>query len=237
MYILSVLASPLRRSAIAVLALLLSGSVSWAEEGPEPKLAKAIEVLEAIQDIPEQAIPPSLLSNAHGIAVIPEVIKVGFIVGGRHGKGVVSIRQEDGSWSRPGFIELRGGSVGWQVGAQSSDVVLVFKNAQGVRDIAEGKVTLGTDAAIAAGPVGRQASAETDTDLKAEIYSYSRSRGLFAGISLAGSSIREDVDANDAFYVQPGIKLADIFSGKDLGTPGNAPEFMHLLSRIAPLAE
>lgn len=226
------------RFSIALLvALVVLVPPSQAEEGPEPKLAKAIEVLKAIQDIPEEAIPPSLLANAHGIAVIPEVIKVGFIVGGRHGKGVVSIRQEDGSWSRPGFIELRGGSVGWQVGAQSSDVILVFKNAQGVRDIAEGKITLGTDAAIAAGPIGRQASAETDTELKAEIYSYSRSRGLFAGLSLAGSSIREDVDANDAFYAQPGIKLADIFSGKDLGTPANAPEFMELLSRIAPLAE
>jgi len=153
-----------------------------------------------MSQMPEKGIPPSLLSNAYAVAVIPSVIKAGFILGGSYGKGVLVVRQSDGRWSNPAFISLGAGSFGWQVGAQSSDIVLVFKNRKGVDNIANGKLTLGGDANVAAGPVGRHTSAATDGRLNAEIYSYARNRGLFAGISLEGAWLRMDNKSNFAFY-------------------------------------
>jgi SH3 domain-containing YSC84-like protein 1 len=158
------------------------------------------DVLEQFLELKVKQIPESLLAEAHGVAIIPDVIKVGFVVGGQRGKGVAIIREPDGSWRAPLFITLTGGSIGWQAGAQSSDLVLVFKSQQSVQGLLRGKFTLGADAAVAAGPVGRRAEAATDIELKAEIYSYSRSRGLFAGISLDGSALQVDDEANAAYY-------------------------------------
>lgn len=164
------------------------------------KIESAVEVLKEISRIPEQGMPPLLLQRAHGVAVIPGMIKVGLIVGGRHGSGVLTVRQPDGTFGPPVFITLSGGSIGYQIGAQSIDVILVFKTPRSVENLMDGKFTLGADAAVAAGPVGRRAEASTDTQLKAEIFSYSRSRGLFAGVSLEGAAIQIDGAANETFY-------------------------------------
>ncbi|PUD98091.1 MAG: hypothetical protein C3L25_12495 [Candidatus Sedimenticola endophacoides] len=187
--------------------LLAGGFVLPAVAGSdqEAKLAEVVEVLRELEAIPEQAIPPALLADARAVVIIPSVIKVGLVVGGRYGKGVVSLRREDGTWGAPLFLSLKGGSVGWQIGAQATDVILVFKTLQSVNGMLEGKFTLGADAAVAAGPIGRQASASTDAQLKAEIYSYSRSRGLFAGISLDGAVLGIEHGDNAACYHHPGI--------------------------------
>ncbi len=176
------------------------GSV-WADERQQVK--DATEVLEAIAAIPEKSIPPALLSSARAIAVIPNVVKLGFIVAGRHGKGVMLGRDEDGKWGMPFLVTFTGGSVGWQAGVQGTDVILVFKSRRGLETLRDGKLTLGADAAVAAGPVGRQFEAATDIQLKSEIFSYSRSRGLFAGVALEGAVLQADKSGTEALYGRP----------------------------------
>ncbi|MEW7976172.1 MAG: lipid-binding SYLF domain-containing protein [Candidatus Sedimenticola endophacoides] len=196
-----------RRLLAGLFVLLADGFVLPAVAGSdqEAKLAEVVEVLRELEAVPEQAIPPALLADARAVVIIPSVIKVGLVVCGRYGKGVMSLRREDGTWGAPLFLSLKGGSVGWQIGAQATDVILVFKTLQSVNGMLEGKFTLGADAAVAAGPIGRQASASTDAQLKAEIYSYSRSRGLFAGISLDGAVLDIEHGDNAACYHHPGI--------------------------------
>ena len=189
----------------------------------EQTIRAAHEVLQQFQQLQIPQIPESLLADVHGVAIIPDVIKLGFVVGGQRGHGVVIVRQPDGSWRAPLFVTITGGSIGWQVGAQATDFVLVFKTQKSVEGLLRGKFTLGADAAIAAGPVGRRAGAATDTELKAEIYSYSRSRGLFAGVSLEGSALQVDDAANAAYYgpsapggpqtiPQPALSLVEIIA-------------------------
>lgn len=196
------------------------------------KINDSIEVLEQIMSIPEKGIPPALLRNAQGIAIIPGVIKAGFIIGGKHGTGIVVVR-EGGDWSNPAFVTITGGSVGWQIGAESTDVILVFKSRKGINSMLKSKFTLGADAAVAAGPVGRQASAGTDAQLKAEIYSYSRSRGLFAGISLEGASLQVDDEADDAFYGKDGLRANDVFTDKSLKAPRVVKKLKEVLDKYA----
>jgi SH3 domain-containing YSC84-like protein 1 len=160
----------------------------------------ATGVLQEIMQAPGHRIPQFLLADAHGIAIVPGVVKLGFVVGIRHGRGVVMVRDERGTWQPPTFISLSGGSFGWQIGVQATDVILVFRTPRSVAGLMNGKLTLGADASVAAGPVGRQAAAATDASLRSEIYSYSRSRGLFAGLALDGSVIHVDGVANHAFY-------------------------------------
>ncbi|MBI5441867.1 MAG: lipid-binding SYLF domain-containing protein [Deltaproteobacteria bacterium] len=203
-----------RWGSLAILVVLgLGGSVHAAEEVVE-RVQNCSHVLREIQAIPEKAIPPRLLGEAQGIAIIPSVIKIGFVLGGRFGKGVVLVRQDDGVWSPPVLVQLAGGSVGWQIGAQSTDVVAIFKTRRGVESLLSGKLTLGADAAVAAGPVGRDVSAATDAKLQAEVLSYSRSRGLFAGVSLDGSVLTVDSDANEVYYRKDGVTPADISKGR-----------------------
>jgi SH3 domain-containing YSC84-like protein 1 len=193
--------------------LLVAGMVHAALAAPTPQqtLQAATQVLAETRSLRVQSIPDSLMANAQAVAVIPGVVKVGVIVGGRHGRGIVVVRDKDGAWTAPTFIELTGGSLGWQIGVQSSDVVLVFKNRQGVENLLTGsKFTLGADAAVAAGPVGRQASAATDEQLKAEVYSYSRSRGLFAGVALDGSVLSVDAAATASFQQAGDQATADV---------------------------
>lgn len=141
-----------------------------------------------------------MLANCHGVAIVPNVVKGGFIVGVRHGKGLLFVRDPNGLWHAPVFITLTGGNVGWQAGLQSSDIVLVFKTARSVNGILSGKLTLGGDASAAAGPLGGGTAVATDGRLQAEIYTYSRSRGLFAGIAIDGSILRTDTLATAAYY-------------------------------------
>ncbi len=165
-------------------------------------LEMAADTIHALGDIPFRGIPQGLLRDARGVAIIPNVVKAGLVVDGRFGRGVVLARQPDGSWGNPVFITLSGGGIGVQAGVESTDVVLVFRTAHSVDRFlsGRGKLTLGGDVAIAAGPLGREAEAATDARLKAEIWSYSRSRGLFAGASLAGAAILIDHKSHEAFY-------------------------------------
>jgi len=181
------------------IAATLSASVARAND-PEQTVRLANQTLHEIMAIPASSIPANLLSEAHGVAIIPNVIKVGFIAGFRRGHGVVLVRGADGNWSLPQFVTLTGGSVGWQAGVQGTDVVLVFMTPKSVEGLMNGKFTIGADASAAAGPVGRNASAATDARLRAEILSYSRSRGLFAGVSLDGSAIEVDPMTYAAYY-------------------------------------
>ena len=166
-------------------------------------ISEASEVFNEIMAIPAKRIPRRMLQDAAGVAIIPNVIKGGFVIGARFGTGVVLIRDPKGGWHAPVFIKLTGGNIGWQAGVQSTDVILVFKTQQSVQGLLSGKLTLGADASVAAGPIGRQASAATDGQLAAEIFSYSRSRGLFLGVSLDGSIIQVDTMANAEYYRSP----------------------------------
>lgn len=210
-----------------------SAQLAAASSDQDAKIAEVLEVLTQLEQIPESSIPPALLANAEAIVVIPGVIKVGLVIGGRYGKGVVSLRQKDGSWSTPIFLSIKGGSVGWQIGAQSTDVILVFKSRKSVDGMLEGKITLGADAAIAAGPLGRKASASTDAQLKAEIYSYSRSRGLFAGIALDGAALTIEHQDNAKYYRRPDVTPTQIFNAEIEGVPAAVTELKVLLGRLS----
>ncbi len=195
------------------------------------RVEDAITVMTEIMNVPEESIPESLLRNAYGIAIIPRVFKAAYVIGGQHGKGVLSIQTEGGEWSHPCFIALTGGSIGWQIGVQSADFILVFKSQRSVESITRGKFTLGADASITAGPVGRGAEASTDIALKAEIYAYQRSRGLFAGVSLKGASLRIDHDANAAFYERRGVSPEEILYESTLTVPPVISEFKQTLAK------
>jgi lipid-binding SYLF domain-containing protein len=190
----------------------------------------ATAVLDGIMAVPVTGIPQSLLAGAEGVAIVPNVIKLGFVVGVRQGRGVVLVRDETGAWGPPSFITLTGGSVGWQAGIQSTDVVLVFKSRKSVAGLMRGNFTLGADASVAAGPVGRNAAAATDLGLGAEIYSYSRSRGLFAGVALDGSAIQIDYLANRRYYGGPGAVPGATQTGQVTTVP---PSAGRLIERLA----
>ena len=181
----------------------------------ERRIEEAILVFQEIAVLTEEGIPESLLRKAHGIAIIPGVVKAAYGIGGEYGRGVLLV-QDKGVWSNPSFVTLAGGSLGWQIGIQRSDLVLVFKTRRSIDNIAEGKITLGADASVAAGPVGRGAQANTDLDMKAEIYAYSKAKGLFIGISIKGAAIQIDADANEKFYRDPEITARRIFTQPDL---------------------
>lgn len=218
------------RLLLVVLGAFFAAAPALGASDEADRVKSATDVLAQLQDIPEQAVPPALLARAYGVAVIPNVIKVGFGLGARRGKGVLVVRQAGGTWSNPVFVTLTGGSFGWQIGAQSTDIILVFKTRKGVDDIAQGKLTLGADAAIAAGPVGRSAGVATDIEFAAEVFSYSRSRGLFAGVALEGAGIAIDREANEAFYGKPGVTAEQIFTGSGNMAPAAANEFVQVLS-------
>lgn len=213
-----------------LLAALLSVTTSGATLAANPgeTAAEARLVLRSLAEIPEKGIPPRLFKDAAGIAVIPGMIKAGFVLGGRHGKGLLSVKNESGAWSLPSFISMTGGSIGFQAGVQSIDVVLVFKTQRSIDNIVDGKFTLGADAAVAAGPVGREASAATDGQLKAEIYAYSRARGLFAGVSLDGSVLEIDHKANAEAYGSGAAPQA-IFAGNVAQRPAEIVGFVDAL--------
>ena len=183
--------------------------------------------------MPEQNIPTWLLERAYAVAVIPTVIKVGLGIGGRRGKGVLVIRKDTGAWSNPIFVNLTGGSFGFQVGVQSTDVVLVFTSKQSIEGIVGGKVTLGADASVAAGPIGRQSSAATDIGLTAQVYSYSRASGLFAGVALDGSALTIDSSSNESFYKKAGILASEIIRSDAPSAPPPADQFLAAIQRSA----
>lgn len=204
-------ARPLRLT-LALAALLVATS-GIAGEREDNRADNALRVMREIQAVPDNSIPDRLLDEARGIIVIPDTIKAGFVVGGRRGLGLMSVKNPDGSWSNPVFVKLTGASVGFQAGVQSADVILVFRSERGLDNIINGKVTLGADASVAAGPVGRNAAAATDGSLKAEIWSWSRARGLFAGVALDGAILQIDHGANRSAYGY-GITPRMVFEGR-----------------------
>jgi len=200
------------------------------------RAAKAASVLTEIMGIPEQGIPEDLLPRARAIAVIPHVVKGALGIGGQYGKGLVSQRMANGKWSAPAFIDIGGGSFGLQLGVEASDLVLVFTNDDGVKSLLKGKVKLGVDASVAAGPVGRKAQASTDVLLKSSIWSYSRSKGLFAGVSLDGAAITMDDSANEKVY---GKKLTgeDILAKGAVTANATVKPFVDALEKHSPSAK
>ncbi len=210
---------------LAGLVLAVTTSAVHAQAREEGKLLMASQVLEELRNSRDQFVPDRLMERAYAIAIIPDLTKVAFFAGGRHGNGVMVVRNKDGRFSNPVFISMTGGSFGWQWGVQKTDIVLVFTSRKGVEGITGGKVTLGADASVAAGPVGRQASAATDSSFKAEVYSYSRTRGVFAGIALDGTALTIDDEANEEFYKKSGVSASDIMSGDIKSNDDSARRF------------
>jgi len=213
-------------TALAGLVLTLSATGAWAQAREQGRLLMASQVLEELRSSRDQYIPDRLLERAYAIAVIPDMTKIAFFAGGRRGHGVLVVRDKDGRFTSPTFITMTGGSFGWQWGVSSTDIMLVFTTRKGVEGITGGKFTLGADASVAAGPVGRQASASTDTSFKAEVYSYSRTRGVFAGLAVDGTALSIDDDANEVFYGKTDVLASDIISGKVRTNDDSARRFM-----------
>ena len=219
-----------------VVILALTGPVAAQQpkkSAEAERAAEAAKVLTEIMNIPESDIPEELMARAHGIAVIPHVVKGAFGIGGQWGKGLMSQRNEDGSWSQPAFIEIGGGSFGLQVGLQANDIVLVFTDESGIKGLLKGKVKLGADASATAGPVGRNAEVGADVLLRSGVFAYSRSKGLFAGISLDGSVIAINDDANRKVYGKD-VTGEQILLGKGVGTNATVDPFMKTLEKVSP---
>ncbi len=188
------------------------------------------QVYSTLIQSPDQQLPVELMKNARCVAVIPNLIKAAFILGGKHGEGIVSCRDVFQNWSSPGFVSLTGGSFGWQIGAQSTDLVLFFMDEKSAQSLLEKNVTLGGDISVAAGPLGRTAGLGTNLQLKG-IYSYARTEGFFAGISLEGAVISPDERANAIFYDRVVSPRDILFSGGIQQIPVQAQDFMNLLPR------
>ena len=187
----------------------------------------AATVFNEIMGAPDNSIPKELIEKAQAIAVFPSVLKAAFVFGGREGKGVIS-RRTDAGWTTPAFFNLGGGSFGAQIGADKTDYVLLIMNEKGLNGLLGDKFEIGGEVGVAAGPVGREASAATDAQLNAEILTYSRSKGLFAGVALKGTAITPDNNLNEAFY---GMKARDVLNGAVSRVPAGVSNFPETLSR------
>lgn len=204
-------------AALALAPLLANGGQ------PAQRLDEATAVLSEIMSAPDKGIPSDLLSKANCIVIVPALKKVAFVVGGHYGAGYLSCRNKNGSgWSAPGSVRIRGGSVGFQIGGSETDVVMLVMNAGGVEKLLSNKFTLGADASVAAGPVGRTAAAQTDLEMHAQILSWSRTQGVFAGIALQGASLEQDLKENQVMYhktitnrqvVSDGTKVPEMAAG------------------------
>ena len=208
---------------------LVPGGSAFASDETE-RLVAARETLQEILAIPDKGIPQDLLKKAHCVVVVPGVKKGAFIVGAEYGKGFVSCRGAKAQqWSAPAAIRMEGGSVGFQIGGSETDVVLLVMNEKGADRLMSSQFKLGGDASVAAGPVGRTANAATDATMRAEILSWSKSRGVFAGVSLSGSTLREDRDANKSLYGKE-LGTRDVVAG-NLPTPAEAKSLLTMLAK------
>ena len=219
-----------------LLALVMVAPPLLAEDRKEAeRLQNCGSVLKEIMDIPDD-IPEDLIDKAECIIVYPSVLKAAFVIGGSYGRGSMTCRSGEhftGPWSAPSMMALEGGSVGFQIGGQATDFVLLVMNPRGARSILKSKVKLGADASAAAGPKGRTASASTDATMRAEVLSYSRARGLFAGISLEGSTVRPDNDANQRVYGRK-LEAEDIILKGAVAVPPPAQQMIAYLNRKSP---
>jgi lipid-binding SYLF domain-containing protein len=214
----------------AVIAGFASAGPAQAQIQEAAIVDSATNVMNEFMEIPAQGIPRSLISKAEALVIVPGMLKAGFIAGVRRGKGVVVVRDDQRVWRPPQFVTLTGGSVGPQVGVQATDVILVFQTRRSVNGLLSGKFTIGADAAAAAGPVGRQAAAATDGKLQAEILSYSRSRGLFVGVSLDGSVLQIDSVANQTYYRSAGLMSDGTAYAAGAQLPASASRFLAQLA-------
>ncbi len=222
----------LKNTLIVIAFLIASGTLFAASLGDDmynddntakkanKTLHKSVIALDQIMDDPDNCIPPSLIDQSAGIVIFPDALKIAFgVVGGQGARGIALVRQDDGSWSNPFFVSLGEGSFGIQLGAQKTDIVLLFKDRNAIMDLGETELTLGGDMGVAAGPVSKGSSATTDIKFDSEIYSYSRSKGLFAGVSLKGGVLTFNESVNESLYNVEDIDIEYIFH--EIETPYN----------------
>ena len=226
------------RKIVLGLCMLFVAHGLLAADNEQKRLENSGVVLEEVMNTPEN-IPQQVLEKAECVIVFPSVLKAAFVFGGSYGRGAMVCRTGPGfkgPWGAPSMYALEGGSVGFQIGGQATDLILLVMNNRGASSILSSKIKLGADASIAAGPKGRDASADTDAYLRAEILSYSRSRGVFAGISLEGSTLRPDNDANEAIYHHK-ITASEIVLGKNVAVPVSGRHLVRVLQKNSPRNE
>jgi lipid-binding SYLF domain-containing protein len=217
---------------VILIGLALTTSLMAVDREPAKRLNEAASVLSEIMATPDKGIPHDLLEKAHCIVIVPGLKTAGFIVGGKYGKGYLSCRSKSGSgWSAPATVRIEGGSVGFQIGGSETDLIMLVMNEGGEGKLLSSKFTLGAEGSIAAGPVGRTATAQTDAQMHAEILSWSRSQGLFAGLALEGATLREDLDDNAALYGSKLENRAIVTSGR--AAPRSAARLMALLNKYS----
>ncbi len=217
--------------ATAVAATVALSPLRAADNEPAERLNAAAAVFSEIMSAPDQGIPQDLLQNAHCIVIVPDLKTAAFIVGGKYGKGYISCRTKTKGWSAPGTVRIEGGSVGFQIGGSSTDLIMLVMTERGAQKLLESKFTLGAEGSVAAGPVGRTATAQTDAQMHADILSWSRSQGLFAGVSLQGATLRQDLDDNATLY---GKKLENrTIVMKGVRPPKAADKLLDLLNRYS----
>lgn len=209
---------------------VFSSAVQAQDSDQEERITSSTEVFEEVGEMAEKGIPPALLRKSGGVVIIPKMIKGGLILGGQRGKGLALLHKKDGTWSNPVFVKMTGGSFGLQIGVQKIELVLVFKNRRALERIGDSDFKVGADASVAAGPVGRQASAGTNIEFEAAIYSYSRTEGVFAGLSLDGTLIKVDDKANGEFYGQEDITAVQIYELEE--TPVTVSRLHEALQRV-----
>jgi len=229
------------KSLVTLIAVVLAfSSASWAadekkdESDINKRIEKSAEVLSEIMGTPDKAIPDKVMSDAKCIAVVPSMVKIAIGFGGNHGKGIATCRTKNG-WSAPAPITVTGGSFGLQLGGQAIDLVMVVTNDQGMQHLLSSKFKIGADASAAAGPVGRDAGADTDWKMKAEVLTYSRARGVFAGVDLSGASITQDKDETRILYQQM-VPFEEILGGK-IPAPSSSESFLATVKKYATQAK
>ena len=213
--------------------LFLTAAALAGKDKSEPlkRLNEASEVFQEIMSTPDRSIPQDLLDKSHCIVIVPGLKKGAFIIGAKYGKGFLSCRTAGKGWSAPGTVRVEGGSVGFQIGGSESDVIMLVMNERGANKLLSSKFTLGGEGEVAAGPVGRQASAQTDAMMRAEILSWSRSRGVFAGISLQGATLRQDLDDSAVIYGKKLTNKEIVQSG--VAVPKAAEPLISLLNKYS----
>ncbi|HTZ72293.1 MAG TPA: lipid-binding SYLF domain-containing protein [Candidatus Aquilonibacter sp.] len=223
----------LKRVSILVIVALVATLTATASDRDDDidRIHHADQVFNEIMNAPDQGIPGNLLDKADCIAIIPGDVKFAFIFGGNYGRGIATCRTSSGKWTAPLFIAISGGSVGYQIGGSSTDLVLLFMNEHALHSLLSDRFKLGADASVAAGPVGRTAAADTDLKLNAEILSYSRAKGIFAGVSLSGAVVRTDKSADDAMYGSSVTRDALIHG--EVPAPEAAASLLHTIHQFA----
>jgi lipid-binding SYLF domain-containing protein len=220
----------MKRILATTLALAVGPLLLAKDNEPAKRLNEAAAVFSEVMATPDKGIPQEMLEHAHCIVIVPDLKTAAFVFGGKHGKGYLSCRNKSGrGWSAPGTVRIEGGSVGFQIGGSSTDLIMLVMNARGADKLLSSKFTLGAEGSVAAGPVGRTATAQTDAQMHADILSWSRSQGLFAGIALEGATLRQDLDDNAALYGRR-LKNRDIVN-RGIRPPKSAAKLIALLNQ------